>query len=94
MENQTPPVKKPDNYLVLAIICTVCCCLPAGIVSIVYAAKVNEAYARGDYDVAEKASKNAKTWGIAGIALGAIGVIIYFVLVAMGVASGVLNNAY
>lgn len=93
MENQSSPVK-PNNYLVLAIICTVCCCLPAGVVSIIYAAKVNEAYARGDYELAEKSSKNAKTWGIVGISIGALGVIIYFILVAMGVATGILNNEF
>src|SRR5690606_40022434 len=60
---------KPNNYLVLAIISTVFCCLIPGIVSIVNAAKVNEAYALGNYEQAERASKNAKTWAIVGIAI-------------------------
>ena len=33
----TPMPPKPDNNLVLAIICTICCCLPLGIVGIVKA---------------------------------------------------------
>ncbi|MCD8166876.1 MAG: CD225/dispanin family protein, partial [Bacteroides sp.] len=33
--------QKPDNYLVWAILSTVLCCLPAGVVSIVYSVKVN-----------------------------------------------------
>ena len=32
---------KPENYLVVAILSTILCCWPAGVVSIVYAAKVN-----------------------------------------------------
>ena len=36
-----PPVK-PSNNLVWAILTTICCCLPFGIVSIVYAAKVRK----------------------------------------------------
>lgn len=34
-----PP--KIENYLVPAILVTLCCCVPAGIVAIVYAAQVN-----------------------------------------------------
>ena len=91
MENETIPVK-PSNYLVLAILCTVCCCLPAGIVSIIYAAKVNEAYGRGEYDAAERASKNAKTWGIVGIAIGGFGLIIYFAFFGFAIFSGLMEN--
>ncbi|MCW5515882.1 CD225/dispanin family protein [Muriicola sp. Z0-33] len=91
MENQNVPTK-PNNYLVLAIICTVCCCLPAGIVSIIYAAKVNEAYARGDYEVALKASNNAKIWAFVGIGLAAIGYIIYFAIFGFAMVGGLLEG--
>ena len=39
----------PPNYLVWAILTTIFCCLPFGIVSIVFAAQVNGKYAGGDY---------------------------------------------
>ncbi|MBC2840011.1 CD225/dispanin family protein [Robiginitalea sp. SC105] len=90
MENQPP---KPNNYLVLAIICTVCCCLPAGIVSIVYAARVNETYARGEYTLAEQYSSSARTWGIVGLVIGGIGVIIYLALFGFGIFAGIMENA-
>ena len=35
------------NYLVQAILVTLCCCLPFGIVAIVYAAQVNSKLDRG-----------------------------------------------
>lgn len=79
MENFKP--QRPNSYLALAIISTILCCLPTGIVSIIYATKVNSAYEDGNYDLAEKSSKNAKTWGIASIALGAVGIILYFIIV-------------
>lgn len=91
MENQTEQTK-PNNYLVLAIICTVCCCLPAGIVSIIYAAKVNEAHARGDYEVAQKASSNAKTWAFVGIGLAVVGYIIYFAIFGFAMIGGLLEG--
>lgn len=47
---------KPPNYLALAIITTILCCLPLGIVSIVFSTQVNSKYAIGDYDGAMKAS--------------------------------------
>lgn len=61
MENQP---QRPPNYLAVAIISTIVCCLPAGVVSIVYSTKVNSEYDNGNYDAAERASKNAKTWAI------------------------------
>ncbi len=90
MENQPP---KPSNYLALAIICTVCCCLPAGIVSIIYAARVNEVYARGDYHLADQYSRNARTWGIVGLVVGGIGVIIYLAIFGFGIFAGIMENA-
>ncbi|PXX23036.1 CD225/dispanin family protein [Arenibacter sp. ARW7G5Y1] len=81
--NQTHP--KPSNYLVLAIISTVFCCLIPGIVSIVNAAKVNEAYALGNYEQAERASKNAKTWAIVGIAIAGLFWLIYIAFFGLAI---------
>lgn len=88
---ESKPVK-PQNFLALAIISTIICCLPAGIVSIIYSTKVNSEYEAGNYDAAIKASKNAKTWGIVSIVLG---ILIYvFVFVIYGVALfGIMANA-
>lgn len=48
------------------ILCTVLCCLPLGIVSIVYASKVSGLWAQGRYAEAQEASANAKKWAIWG----------------------------
>jgi hypothetical protein len=71
---ETKP-SRPSSYLALAIISTIFCCLPTGIVSIVYAAKVNSLYASENYDEAIKASKTAKTWGLVSVGLGLLGII-------------------
>ena len=75
--NENKPVR-PKNYLALALITTLLCCIPLGIVSIVYSTKVNSAYEAGNYDAALKASKNAKTWGIVALVAGLIAYIIVF----------------
>ena len=82
---------RPNSYLALAIISTILCCLPAGIVSIIYATKVNSAYEDGKYDEAERASKNAKTWGLVSIGAALVGWVIYmliFGVVFLGALSG------
>ena len=61
MDPPAPPAHIP-NYLVQAILVTVFCCLPFGIVSIVYAAQVNSKLDTGDVAGAMQASNNAKTW--------------------------------
>ncbi len=77
---QQPPFPpRPDNYLVWAILSTLCCCLPFGIVSIVYSAKVNGLYAGGQYDAARQAAANAKQWAIIAAAVGVAINIIYAV---------------
>ena len=45
-----PAIRIP-NYLVHAILCTLFCCLPLGIVAIVYAAQVNTKAAAGDIEI-------------------------------------------
>jgi hypothetical protein len=50
------------SYLAPAILTTLFCCLPFGIVSIVYAAQVNGKLAAGDRAGALQSSQNAKTW--------------------------------
>ena len=60
------------NHLVKAIITTLCCCLPLGIVAIVFAAQVNGKLDAGDYAGAQKASDQANLWGNIAIGLGIV----------------------
>lgn len=82
MENRP---QRPSNYLALAIISTVMCCLPSGIVSIVYSSKVNTLYEAGRYEEAERASKNAKTWGIVSIVVAAVGILLYLLIFGIAI---------
>ena len=77
---------KPDNYLVWAILSTVLCCLPFGIVSIVYSSKVDNLWALGNKAQAIEAANNAKKWAIIGAISGAVVGIIYAIVVAMTAA--------
>ena len=70
----------PPNHLVWAVLTTIFCCLPAGVVSIVYAAQVNSKWQAGDQQGAYNASRNARTWAIVSAAIGLAGAAIYLVL--------------
>lgn len=56
------PTEKIPNYLIQSILCTLCCCLPFGVVAIIYAAQVNRKSESGDYHGARESSAKAKKW--------------------------------
>ena len=62
----------PDNNLVWAIICTVLCCLPLGIVAIIKSTKVKELWLSGDHAGAQKAADDAKKYAIWGMVAGGV----------------------
>jgi hypothetical protein len=67
----------PDTYMVWAILATLLCCLPFGIVSIVKASQVSTLYYQGNYAEARAASRAARNWAIASaVSSGAI-VLVY-----------------
>ncbi|RSK38244.1 MULTISPECIES: CD225/dispanin family protein [Mangrovimonas] len=91
MENKPT---RPNSYLALAIISTILCCLPAGIVSIIYSTKVNSLYEDGNYAEAERASKNAKTWGIVSVALALLIYIVIFAIYGIAIFAAIANGDF
>ena len=59
--------KCPPTYLAFAIITTLCCALPVGIVAIYYASKVSSYYHTGNFPAAQRASNRAMYWSIASL---------------------------
>ena len=82
-----PPEHIP-TYLVPTILVTVFCCLPFGIVSIVYAAQVNSKLDAGDVAGAMQASNNAKTWMWVSFGVGLFVGVGYAALALFGLALG------
>ncbi|SFN27794.1 zinc-ribbon domain-containing protein [Dokdonella immobilis] len=76
------------NNLVWAILATLFCCLPTGIVAIVYAAQVDSKAAVGDVAGARDAARNAATWCWVSFGLGLLFVLLYVGLVIMGATFG------
>jgi|SRR5690349_6876903 hypothetical protein len=67
-----PPPPNVPNYLVHSIVTTLCCCLPFGVVALVYSAQVNSKLIAGDVAGAQASSRNAKTWSIVALIAGIV----------------------
>ena len=73
---------KPDNYLVWAILSTLLCCMPFGIVAIVKATQVDTFWAQGNQAEAIEAANAAKKWTIVS-AVSAVAVWFIYVLIVV-----------
>jgi hypothetical protein len=86
---QFGPQATLPNYLIPAILTTVFCCLPFGVVSIVYAAQVNGKVEAGDRSGAIESSRKARMW--AWISFGA-GLVVIVLSLVLGVFSAILGS--
>lgn len=83
-----PGGAQPDNNLVWAILSTVLCCLPLGIVAIIKSTQVSGLWTSGRYAEAQQAADDAKKFAMWGAIAGAIGIVLYLIFfVVMGAAS-------
>lgn len=75
---------RPKTYMLEAILVTLFCCLPFGIPAIVFASQVDSKYNSGDYQGAQNASNNAKTWYHVALIVGFIVIAIWFIAAVAG----------
>lgn len=69
-ETRQPEQPRPSSYLGWAIAMTLLCCLPTGIVAIIYSSQVNDKFHYGDITGAQRASDRAQIWIILSFVLG------------------------
>lgn len=79
----------PNTWLVPAIIATLCCFAPTGVVAVFYASRVGVLWERGEFAAARNAARLAKLWVVVSIVLWAVALVI---LVATGRAGRVLES--
>lgn len=82
-----------SNNMVWAILATLFCCLPLGIVSIIHAAKVDGLVAAGNYAAAQEAADKAKSWAMWAAGAWLILIVLYVVFImVIGVSSAGLSG--
>ena len=82
----TPGGQPPPNYLVPAILTTIFCCLPLGVVSIIFSTQVNNKYQAGDIAGAQEASRKAKMFVMIAAGLGAVVIVLIIIVNVLGLA--------
>lgn len=75
-----PAMPKPNNNMLMAVLTTIFCCLPLGVVGIVFASKVDGLYYAGDYAGATDAANSARRWSLIGIVGSIVISIIYMII--------------
>jgi len=79
---------KIPTYLVQSILTTCFCCMPFGIVAIVYAAQVDSKQSVGDYEGARRSSDSAKMWCWVSVGVWVAAMVAYVGMFAIFAAVG------
>ena len=74
MGGGAPPM--PPTHMVSAVLVTLFCCLPFGIVAVIKATKVSQLYATSGFAAAQAASDEAKKWVNITAGIGLLAVLI------------------
>ncbi|XP_068779933.1 proline-rich transmembrane protein 1, partial [Struthio camelus] len=74
------PRGPPHDYLPIAVLTTLCCFWPTGVVAIVKAVQVRTAVARGDIVSAEIASREARNFSFISLAVGIAAMVLCTIL--------------
>lgn len=81
-----PPM--PSTYLWQSVVVLLLCCLPLGIVALVFAIQVSSRHQSGDYAGAVDASGKARTWATVAFIAGLLFYVLNAFLIAVGAVSG------
>jgi hypothetical protein len=80
------------NYLWQSIVVTLCCCLPLGVVAIIFAAQVNSKLAAGDVAGARDASDKAKMFCWIGFGIGIVANILMGLMYGVAIVQGLAQQ--
>ncbi len=89
MPSPGPPPHVP-NYLVWAILTTIFCCQPFGIVAIVFSAISMGRRSSGDFDGAWEAAQTARTWCLVAFFLGLVPMLIWLLIVLFSIVAPIV----
>ncbi|XP_033124560.1 proline rich transmembrane protein 1B-like [Anneissia japonica] len=74
---------RPENYLVMAILVTLCCCFPFGLIGVAYSISSSNRFDSGDDAGAMAAANLAKKWSITGLVFGIVIIVLSLTFVIL-----------
>ncbi|CAI9597262.1 unnamed protein product [Staurois parvus] len=74
------PRRPPHDYMPIAVLTTICCFWPTGVIAIIKAVQVRTALARGDIMSAEIASREARNFSFISLAIGIAAMVLCTIL--------------
>jgi predicted nucleic acid-binding Zn ribbon protein len=77
----TPAGAYLPNYLAPAVVVTIFCCMPLGLVALIFAAQVNGRQIAGELEKARESSKSARLWCWIAFGVGIVFWTLYITLV-------------
>jgi len=78
----------PSNNLLGSVLVTIFCCLPFGIVAIIYGLQVGPKFKKGDEDAAQHAADMSEKWMYAGVGAAILLALIRFAIFLFNVFFG------
>jgi Interferon-induced transmembrane protein len=82
----------PQTYLVWSILNLIFCCLPFGIVALVFSVQAQSAITAGHWDNAVDLGNKAKGWNIAATVCGAVAVLGVLIIFGLAASHGAVNQ--
>ncbi len=73
-----------DTWLWQSIVATLLCCLPLGVVGIVFAAQAQSAINVGNLDEARAKANTAKTMTLIAVGIGLVGILVWLLFFVVG----------
>ena len=89
----TAAAQSIPDYLVQSILVTLCCCIPLGIVAIIFSVQTRSKKEAGDVSGAMESSRKAKMWCWIAFGLGIVMNIVWLVFGVLGQILAVLGEA-
>ncbi|XP_055487288.1 proline-rich transmembrane protein 1 [Leucoraja erinacea] len=77
----TEPERWPHDYLPIAVLTTICCFWPTGIIAIIKALETRQAASQGDHLSAQIASRQARNYSFISLAVGVSAMVLCAILV-------------
>lgn len=81
-----PP--KIDTWLWQSIVATLLCCLPIGVIAIVFSAQAQSAMNVGNYAEAQNKANTARTLTLVSVGVALVGFVVWFLFFGLAVISG------